>query len=108
MARYSATEREIVHRKADTASLSVNGYIRAVTLGSDYKPPVDPEMRQTLLALKHELTAQGNNLNQVAKHLNSNPSPLPSILRAIKPLAEAILKTLDRVRAVLCGGQPAP
>ncbi len=38
--RFSAAEVEIVRRKAKDAGCTVNGYIQASTLGSDYKPPL--------------------------------------------------------------------
>lgn len=69
--RASESQKEILRQKAKAVGMSVGGYMLASSLGSDYKPPVDKERTQALLALFRESRAQGNNLNQIAKLGNS-------------------------------------
>jgi hypothetical protein len=93
--RFKTEELVIVRTKAQLAGCSTNSYIRATVLGSDYKQPINPELQKTLLMLNRELTAQGNNLNQIARHLNegaATPSQGVAMLDAIRrPLVQALL-----------------
>lgn len=57
--------------RSEMAGISVNRFVLASTLGSKYRPPADPELLKALFALNRELTAQGNNLNQIARQLNA-------------------------------------
>jgi predicted DNA binding CopG/RHH family protein len=70
--RFQAEELVIIKLKAQAAGCPTNTYIRAAALKSDYKPPINPELHKTLLAINRELTAQGRNLNQIAKQMNSH------------------------------------
>jgi hypothetical protein len=103
--RFSQTEIEIVRGKAKTAGCSTNSYIRAAALGSSYRPPLDPGLKRALLLLTRELTAQGNNVNQIARHLNAGiiPSGQGAVLSA---LAASLEETLRRVREALGRGGP--
>ena len=107
--RFSDSELEIVKGRAKEAGCSVNGYIRAAALGTDYKQPHDPARTKALLATNRELTAQGSNINQIAKHMNAgkvHPTEAEGILGAI---ARSILQTHKAVRAALTLGRaPAP
>ena len=100
--RFSAVELEIVQRKAKAAGCTVNSYVRASTLGSDYQAPTHKELRLTLLATNRELTALGRNFNQIAKHLNSGVSPYALLAQpAFSSLQAALLQTLTRIKAAL-------
>ena len=109
MARFSKQEKDSVEAKADAAGLSINEYIRATSMGEGYKPPTNPELTKAILKLNRELTAQGNNLNQIAHHLNSGQS-LPaegSSLLAI--ISRSMLQTHKAVRDALSRGKtPEP
>ena len=102
--RFSEAEREIVGTKARAVGCSVNAYVRAATLGSRYKPPYDPALRQAILLLNRELTAHGNNLNQIAKRLNSDPTTPTHETARLNGLATALLRTLAAVRNTLSLG----
>lgn len=105
--RFSAAEIEIVRRKARDAGCTVNSYIRAAALGSDYKPPVHQELRLTLLASNRELTAIGRNINQIAKQLNSGISPYALLsAHSFGKLQTDLIITLTTVRAALARKQP--
>ena len=71
MARFNDEEKAAVKGKAKSARLSVNEYIRASVLGDGYVSTIDPERQKLLHNLSRELGYQGNNLNQIAKHLNA-------------------------------------
>jgi Bacterial mobilisation protein (MobC) len=105
--RFSAVEIGIVKSKARTAGCSTNSYIRAAALGSSYRPPCDTELKRILLGLARELTAQGNNLNQVARRLNAGIAPAMHGA-TLEALTSSIKETLQHVRAALArGGQAA-
>jgi hypothetical protein len=104
--RFSEAELEVVKRKARNAGCTVNGYIRASALGSNYKVPVHQELRLTLLASNRELTALGRNINQIARQLNSGASPQAILSQQpLRSIQTAVLETLAIVRAALAGRQ---
>lgn len=104
--RFSEAELEVVKRKAQNAGCTVNSYIRASALGSDYKVPVHQELRLTLLAANRELTALGRNINQIARQLNSGASPQAILSQQpLRSIQAAVLETLAIVRAALAGRQ---
>jgi hypothetical protein len=100
----SDSQKTIIRQKADTAGISLGRYIRASALGSHYKPPTDPELIKTLLTLARELTGQGNNLNQIAKHLNGNIITQAQGESMMDILGRSIVKTLHYVRKALSQG----
>ena len=102
--RFSEAEREIVGTKARSVGCSVNAYVRAATLGSRYRPPYDPALRQAILLLNRELTAHGNNLNQIAKRLNSDTTTPAHETARLNGLATSLLRTLAVVRSTLSQG----
>jgi hypothetical protein len=105
---FTEQQRCDIRDKARKANLSVNAYIKVSTLGSRYKPPIDPALHEALFALNRELTAQGRNLNQIAKHLNggtATPRQGVALLEAIRgPLVQA----LRAVKNALVQGRPSP
>jgi Mobilization protein NikA len=104
--RFSAVELEIVKAKARAAGSSINGYIRAAALGSSYRPPCDTELKRILLVLARELTAQGNNLNQVARRLNAGIAPAMHGA-TLEALTSSLKETLRHVREALARGGPS-
>jgi len=105
MARFTEAEKEVVLGKASAARLSMNEYIRSSVLGAGYVSTVDPTKRQHLIDLHHELKKQGNNLNQIAKHLNAgilNPLRGEDVLSV---LARSLVDTHMSVRLALSEGQ---
>ena len=106
--RFSAIELEIVKAKARTVGCSVNGYVRAAALGSNYRPPRDPELTRALLMVNRELTAQGNNLNQIARQLNAGIVTPAQAESMVEILARSLLRTHKAVRQALGLGDPEP
>ncbi|MDE1902117.1 MAG: plasmid mobilization relaxosome protein MobC [Alphaproteobacteria bacterium] len=109
MGRFSDDEKETVEAKAKAANLSLNEYIRAVSLGGDYKAPHDPEWTKALLAANRELTRQGTNLNQIAHKRNSNLIDEAQTDSLIGILTRSLLQAHRAVRAALTyGRRPEP
>lgn len=109
MGRFSNDEKETVEAKAKAARLSVNEYIRAVSLGADYKAPHDPEWTKALLAANRELTRQGTNLNQIAHKRNSNLIDEAQTDSLLGILTRSLLQAHKAVRAALTyGRRPEP
>ena len=100
--RYASyDEIRVVEGKARDAGMSTNSFIRAVTLGSSYKPPRDPELVHALLGLNRELTAQGNNLNQIARHVNTGKTSQNDPESMLDVVGRSILRTHHAVRRAL-------
>lgn len=98
--RLSERQKRIIRAKAQAAAISVNRFVLAAALGSDYKPPADPELTRALLRVYRELNAQGNNLNQIARQLNAG-LVLPGQNAMLDALATSIVETLSRVQTAL-------
>jgi hypothetical protein len=110
MGRYSEEEKDIVIAKVVAAGLSVNEFIRALTLSEHYRPPRDPELVKALLMLNRELTSQGGNLNQIAHKRNANLIDEAETDSLLGLMARAYLQTHRAVRKALTQGleEPAP
>jgi hypothetical protein len=94
-----------VQAKAKSAGLSLNQYLRAAILKSNYKPPLQPELCRKLLALNVELTRQGNNLNQIARQLNAGILSPAQAEGQLAVLAPAMLETHKAIREALAQGR---
>jgi hypothetical protein len=104
--RLSERQKQIIRAKAQAAAISVNRFVLAAALGSDYRSPADPELTRALLRVYRELNAQGNNLNQIARQLNANVV-LPGQGAMLDALALSIQATLHRVQTALAEGRRA-
>jgi hypothetical protein len=101
-------ERDGVIRAAMEAGFkSVSSYLRALSRGPGYKPPRDPELTRALLLVNRELTRQGNNLNQIAKHKNSGGTAAEAE-GMLGIVARSMLQTHKALRQVLSQGNPEP
>ena len=85
--------------------MSVNAFLNCLILGKDY----DPTLRYLLLKTNRELTAQGSNLNQLAKLRNSGKASIAEEEGMLGVLARSILPTHRAVRDALVKDKgPAP
>jgi len=101
--RLNESEKEVVQKKARQAEMSVHAFMRYQILGPDY----DPHLRKLFLSLNRELTAQGRNFNQIAKHMNNGGGSVEAtgMLDAIRvPLIRALLA----IKEALARGMPQP
>ena len=103
--RFSETEKEILRTKARVAGCPVGTFVRASALGSDYRPPANPELTSALLDLNRELTAQGNNLNQIARKVNGQQATESQADSLLGLIARSMLRTHRAVRAALSWGK---
>jgi hypothetical protein len=108
MGRFSEAEKGTVIVKAKAAGLSVNEYIRASILGRDYQPPFDKQFRQALLMVYRELTAWGNNINQIAKGMNSGTTTPAQAGITIERMKEGLQEALRLAHKVLARGVQGP
>jgi hypothetical protein len=103
--RLNAAEKEVVKQKAERAGLSVHAFLKCLALGADY----DPKLRLALLQVNRELTAQGRNLNQIARWVNSGYiRTSESLLNAIEAINVPLTRALLAVKAMLAGNAPQP
>ncbi|MFY9286909.1 MAG: hypothetical protein WAO98_00235 [Alphaproteobacteria bacterium] len=87
--------------------MAINEYIRATALAADYKPKTDPALQNALRMLNRELTAQGRNLNQIAKHLNSGASLVESVAM-LETVRMPLIHALRAVKCALANNAPMP
>ena len=91
--RLSETQHSIVIRNAEKAGLSMAEYIRqqAVhgSINTEYRIVADfPEIRK----LTRELSAIGNNMNQIARYFNTGGLQSKSILEDINEAVSGIME----------------
>ncbi len=104
-ARFSEAEREILVGRAEDARLTMSEYIRASVLGIGYVSAIDPAKREMLQNLSRELGRQGNNLNQVARHLNDGTSSSEEGVLALLEITRSLLSAHQSVRHALTEGR---
>jgi len=106
--RFKAGELPIIRTKALLAGCDTNTYIRAASLNSDYKQPRDPELLKAFNAAVRELTMQGVNLNQIAKHLNGGNVPLDEAQGLVGQIARGLFKAHDAIGRAITQGRMWP
>lgn len=106
--RASEQHKTIIRAKAQKAGVTVNHFVLASALGSDYRPPHDRAFVLAMLALYRELAAQGNNLNQLARQRNANQISAEQADSMLDILGRSLLQTHRAVRHALTQGQPEP
>lgn len=102
LVRFTAEELATVADKADRAGMARAAFLRAAALGNpgpraQRRPPADHEALRRILG---ELGRVGNNINQIARALNSDPqgadlSALPESLAAYLQIRDAIFDALS-------------
>ena len=106
--RFSISEREILVRHAEKSCLTVSNYIRAAVLGAGYLSAIDPVRQELLKNISRELGHQGNNLNQIAKHLNTGKTPIDEGNSMLAIIARSLLPAHQAVRRALAEGKVMP
>jgi len=100
--RCTLEEFNAIAAKADRAGLSTAGFMRAAALGdagprAQRRPPADHKALRKILG---ELGRVGNNLNQIARTLNTgglaSPPELIEALRAYIEIRNAIFEALGK------------
>ena len=108
MGRFSKEERDRVKSKAMAARVSVNEFIRLSAMGADYASSLNPELRQLFLAVHRELCRQGNNLNQVAKHLNAGTATCEQGDSMLAMISRSLITAHMAVGRALAEGREMP
>lgn len=103
--RFTTEEREFVVQQAKKSCLTLSEYIRASSLGPGYAATIDPMKRQLLQDAIRELNRQGNNLNQIAIHLNTGILASEQGERELTRLEKALIAAQRAVRHALTEGK---
>ena len=100
--RFSEDEFSAVEAAAERADLSVSAFVRSLALeGAGEKPFLSPADRAIIQLLGQDMRAVGNNLNQVARALNTGRSVESSDLVAAVDDARAIATTVAAELAMM-------
>ena len=88
-------EQEYVHlkRQSETAGLKMEPLIRQLILGRDVKPR-PPE---NLAALLRQMSAMGNNINQIAKVANSAHFVRKEEIEAIQKMQDELWQSIKKL-----------
>ena len=103
--RFTTQEREFVVQQAKKSCLTLSDYIRSSSLGPGYASTIDPMKRQLLQDAIRELNRQGNNLNQIAIHLNTGILTPEQGERELTRLEKALIAAQRAVRHALTEGK---
>lgn len=103
--RFARQEREFIVQQAKKTGLTLSEYIRASALGPGYAATIDPMKRQLLKDAIRELNRQGNNLNQIARHLNAGSLTSEQSERELSRLEQSLIAAQRAMRAALAEGQ---
>ena len=103
--RFSEQEKARLIAKAKGSRLNISDYIRASVLDAGYVSAIDPTKCQHLTELQRELNKQGNNLNQIAKHLNAGILNPRQGKDALSVLVRSLVDTHFSVRLALSEGR---
>ena len=106
--RLSFQERQLVLGRATNSGLKLSAYARAALLGADYVAKHDPVRRKLLQDLSRELGHQGNNLNQIAKQLNSGFVTQDDAYTLLNDLGGGLVAAHNAVRLALTEGKVKP
>jgi hypothetical protein len=107
--RLSFQERQLVLGRAiNSGLLTLSAYARAALLGADYVAKHDPVRRKLLQDLSRELGHQGNNLNQIAKQLNSGFVRQDDAYALLNDLGASLVAAHNAVRLALTEGKVMP
>jgi hypothetical protein len=106
--RLSLQERQQVLERAVNSGLKISSYARAALLGADYVAKHDPVRRRRLQDLSTELGRQGNNLNQIARQLNSGLILPDEAFALLNDLGNSLISAHNAVRITLIEGQVMP
>lgn len=102
LVRVTPQEQEAIREKAQTAGLSIGAYFRKAALGAEGvrarpAPSVNRELMAEALAA---LNRVGNNVNQIAHHLNAggtlSHTHIDAALVAVKEAAKTVVAALGR------------
>lgn len=103
--RFAPQERNFIVQQAKKTCLTLSEYIRASALGPGYAATIDPMKRQLLQDVLRELNRQGNNLNQIARHLNAGDMEPDQGERKLSRLEQSLIAAQRAVRAALAEGK---
>ena len=90
--RFNDDEFKILNNKLERTSLSREAFSRACILGKEIKVPPDLEYYK----LKNEFNHIGNNLNQIAKSLNSRQDKSSFLVEVTIEELRNMIKNLDK------------
>lgn len=103
--RFTVSEKRKIQRDADLAGLSAHEYLRRRGLEHRVVPSgarVDPGLVTELNRLALEISALGNNVNQIARSLNARRRvrhDWDATVEAIEALSQRATEALERILA---------
>ncbi|MDE1902133.1 MAG: plasmid mobilization relaxosome protein MobC [Alphaproteobacteria bacterium] len=103
--RFTKEEKDAIGSRAEKARMPVANYVRLSLL---QQPGLDPERNKLLHKANYELTRQGTNLNQIAKHLNGGTATITEGNFMLAIIARSLLSAHKTVQHALSDGKAMP
>jgi hypothetical protein len=96
----TADEKKAVKKNAKKYGLTVSKFLTFVGSSDNNEPPTTAEERKIIFDLNYQIEKAGNNLNQVARALNTSriadtPPPTQQQIDEAVKLLTTVLKKLD-------------
>jgi len=103
--RFTKEEKDHIGSQAEKVRMPLANYIRLTLFRL---PSLDPERNKLLHKLNFELTKQGTNLNQIAKHLNGGTASIDQGNSMLAIIARSLLSAHNSVKQALAAGKAEP
>ena len=100
--RFTKEEKDSIGIQAEKARMPVSNYVRLTLLKL---PGLDPERNRLLHTANFELTKQGTNLNQIARHLNGGTATIDQGNSMLAIIARSLLSAHQRVKEAMSAGR---
>jgi hypothetical protein len=95
--RVSAHEKKIINEKAKEQGMDVSAYVRHMALHGGV---IDPQAHEDRRKLIQEISAVGNNVNQITRLANTSAyvstSQLSDIQGLLQQIQELVIKSMER------------
>ena len=90
---FKLTSKEFEHLKkqASVSGMTISGLLRAIIRGQEIRPP------ENLAALLRQMSAMGNNINQIAKVANSAHFVRSEDIAAIQKMQDELWKAIKEL-----------
>lgn len=91
--RISAEEQQVIEQKAKEQKMKPSAYVRAMALNGGV---IDPYVHIERQKLRREISAIGNNINQIARMANTNKYIMSHEIKEVQKLLRDIYQLINK------------